>query len=86
MKVSFDKKGGILKLPQLIVNDKTETFFRNLIAYEQNGHNEKYISYVIFMDSLINTVEDVELLMKRNICELAWKKSASSRPILQSLQ
>ncbi|KAK1390671.1 hypothetical protein POM88_018849 [Heracleum sosnowskyi] len=55
---------GLLTLPQLTVNDTTETFFRNLIAYEQCGHYEKHItSYVMFMNSLINTAEDVELLV-----------------------
>ncbi|WOH08597.1 hypothetical protein DCAR_0728041 [Daucus carota subsp. sativus] len=68
--VSFDIKGGGLKLPRITVNEKTETFFRNLIAYEQCGHYEKYItSYVIFMDSLINTAEDVELLVSNKIIE-----------------
>lgn len=68
--VSFDKKVGLLQLPQLTVNDKTETFFRNLIAYEQCGHYGKYItSYIIFMDTLINTAEDVELLVDCKVLE-----------------
>lgn len=66
--VSFDKKAGRLKIPQLTVNDTTETFFRNLIALEQCGNDVKFItSYIIFMDSLINTAEDVELLVKHKI-------------------
>lgn len=66
--VSFES--GLLKLPQLTVNDKTETFFRNLIAYEQCGHYEKHItSYIIFMDSLINTAEDVVLLVKKGVID-----------------
>ncbi|KAK1390670.1 hypothetical protein POM88_018848 [Heracleum sosnowskyi] len=66
--VSFEL--GLLKLPQLTVNDETETFFRNLIAYEQCGHYEKHItSYIIFMDSLINTAEDVDLLVKHGVID-----------------
>ncbi|WOH08595.1 hypothetical protein DCAR_0728039 [Daucus carota subsp. sativus] len=66
--VSFDKKAGLLKMPQLTVNDTTEAFFRNLIAFEQCENDVKFItSYIIFMDSLINTVEDVELLVKHEI-------------------
>ncbi|KAF1002759.1 UPF0481 protein At3g47200-like [Apium graveolens] len=66
--VSFES--GMLKLPQLTVNDKTETFFRNVIAFEQCGHYEKHItSYIIFMDSLINTAEDVKLLVKHGVID-----------------
>lgn len=68
--VSFDKKAGLLKLPQLTVNDTTETFFRNLIAFEQCENDDKYItSYIILMDSLINTAEDVELLVEHKIID-----------------
>ncbi|KAK1390833.1 hypothetical protein POM88_019011 [Heracleum sosnowskyi] len=66
--VSFDKVAGLLKIPQLTVNDTTETFFRNLIAFEQFKNEDKFItSYIIFMDSLINTAEDVELLVNHKI-------------------
>ncbi|PIN08119.1 hypothetical protein CDL12_19312 [Handroanthus impetiginosus] len=59
---------GELTLPSLIVNDLTETFFRNLIAFEHCGYNSKDItSYVIFMDNLINTPNDVDLLVKHGI-------------------
>lgn len=62
----FEK--GELTIPRLIVNDSTETFFRNLIALEQCGYYSKDItSYVILMDSFINTPNDVDLLVKRGI-------------------
>lgn len=68
--VSFSVSDGVLTIPQLTVNDWTETFFRNLIAFEQCGHYYKSItSYIIFMDSLINTPKDVELLVKHKIIE-----------------
>ncbi|KAI3470056.1 hypothetical protein Pfo_026719 [Paulownia fortunei] len=64
--VLFNK--GELTIPRLIVNDSTETFFRNLIAFEQCGYYSKDItSYVILMDSLINTPNDVVLLVNRGI-------------------
>lgn len=66
--VSFDE--GELKIPPLTVNDNTETFFRNSIAFEQCGYYGKNItSYVILMDSLINTGKDVDLLVKYGIIE-----------------
>ncbi|KAL8121926.1 UPF0481 protein At3g47200-like [Apium graveolens] len=66
--VSFDKDTGELHIPQLTVNDTTETFFRNLIAFEQCLYSKKHItSYIILMDSLINTAEDVKLLVQNDI-------------------
>lgn len=67
--IEFSK--GVLTIPKLIVNDMTETFFRNLIAYEQCGYlgyySEDITSYVILMDGFINTHHDVDLLVKQGI-------------------
>ncbi|XP_074343548.1 UPF0481 protein At3g47200-like [Apium graveolens] len=64
--VSFE--AGRLTIPSLIVDDKTETFFRNLIAFEKCGHHVKYItSYIIFMYNLIETDEDMKLLLDYGI-------------------
>lgn len=64
-------EGGVLSIPELIVNDTTETFFRNLIAFEQCGYcgyySEEITSYVILMDSFIDTRHDVDLLVKSGI-------------------
>ncbi|GMP86435.1 hypothetical protein CsSME_00039217 [Camellia sinensis var. sinensis] len=57
---------GYFKIPKFKVDDKTETFFRNIIAYEQHSSEDdkhKYFSDDIFlMDLLINTKEDVNKL------------------------
>lgn len=66
-KVSFDKGTGELCIPQLTVNNTTETYFRNLVAFEQSQYEKHITSYVILMDSLINTAEDVKLLVKNRI-------------------
>lgn len=65
--MTFNKDTGELCIPQLTVNDTTETFFRNLIAFEQSQHQRHITSYVTLMDSLINTAEDVKLLIKNGI-------------------
>ncbi|KAF1002976.1 UPF0481 protein At3g47200-like [Apium graveolens] len=68
--VLFNKLTGELRIPQLTVNGTTETFFRNVIALEQCLYSTKHItSYVIFMDSLINTSKDVDLLVKHKIID-----------------
>jgi hypothetical protein len=68
----FDIKfnNGVLEIPSLIIEDRSESIFRNLIAYEQYSQNNdvKYVTdYVIFMDYLINSSKDVELLRQRGI-------------------
>ena len=58
-----------LYVPQFLVEDKTESFFRNLMALEQCHYpSEAYIcNYICLLDYLINTREDVELLVDKKI-------------------
>ncbi|XP_057467919.1 UPF0481 protein At3g47200-like [Actinidia eriantha] len=62
---------GTLTIPGLKINEWTETFFRNLIAFEQcERMSPRHISdYIIFMDSLINTYKDVDVLINNKIFE-----------------
>ncbi|GMP86431.1 hypothetical protein CsSME_00039213 [Camellia sinensis var. sinensis] len=60
------------KIPKFKVNDSTETFFRNIIAYEQHSSDDKpryFTDYTSFMDELINTKEDVSQLRGHEILE-----------------
>ncbi|XP_031104005.1 uncharacterized protein LOC116007472 [Ipomoea triloba] len=61
---------GVLEIPSSALYDPTETFFRNLIAYEQHSPdvNPMYFTdYAKFMDDLINTEKDVNLLRLKNV-------------------
>ncbi|GFY82271.1 hypothetical protein Acr_02g0005110 [Actinidia rufa] len=62
---------GTLTVPGLKINEWTETFFRNLIAFEQcERMSPRHISdYIIFMDRLINTYKDVDVLIYNKIFE-----------------
>ncbi|KAL3726717.1 hypothetical protein ACJRO7_031591, partial [Eucalyptus globulus] len=63
-------ENGTLKLPVLYVEDDTESKFRNLITYEQHRQSRdiKYFTdYVTFMDCLINSSKDVEVLRRAGI-------------------
>ncbi|CDO99351.1 unnamed protein product [Coffea canephora] len=67
-------ENGVLKIPPLVVHDNTESFFRNLIAYEQYMSNPaeawKCITgYMIFLDCLIDSPSDVERLRRHDIIE-----------------
>ncbi|PON67192.1 hypothetical protein TorRG33x02_265600 [Trema orientale] len=64
-------KNGILEIPRLLIHDGTKSLFLNLIALEQchfDSSNE-ITSYVIFMDNLINSPEDVGYLHYCGIIE-----------------
>lgn len=82
--VSFSS--GELIIPKLTVRDNTETFFRNSIAFEQYGYYGKNItSYVILMDSLINTENDVDLLVNSKIIEHSLGENAKVADLFNNL-
>lgn len=67
--LSFDIDKGKLMIPSIHVGDDTEMIFRNLIAYESCYKLDRVdvLSYLHFMDYLIDTPEDVELLAEDKI-------------------
>ncbi|PIN22673.1 hypothetical protein CDL12_04618 [Handroanthus impetiginosus] len=75
-----------LTLPSFIVNDSTETFFWNLIAFEHCEYSSKDItSYVIFKDNLLNTHNNVDLLVKHGIIENKLGKSKAVAKLFNNL-
>ncbi|KAI3472904.1 hypothetical protein Pfo_031282 [Paulownia fortunei] len=61
---------GLMEIPSLKVEDSTNTFFRNLIAYEQHSSDVRpkyFTDYAVFMDQLINTDQDVNVLRRSGI-------------------
>ncbi|XVF38066.1 hypothetical protein REPUB_Repub20aG0065800 [Reevesia pubescens] len=70
----FDIKyeNGILKIPNLTIDDNTDYLLRNLIAFEQLfpcGDIRHVTDYTVFMDCLINSAKDVEVLHQFGIIE-----------------
>lgn len=58
-------KKGTLTMPALTIQDWTESFYRNLIVYEQYfpDNQPTYVTdYVVILDCLVNTLGDVEVL------------------------
>lgn len=64
-------KNGILSIPRLFIHDGTKSLFLNLIAFEQCHFDcsNDITSFVIFMDNLINSPEDVGYLHYCGIIE-----------------
>ncbi|XP_049387639.1 putative UPF0481 protein At3g02645 isoform X2 [Solanum stenotomum] len=66
--IKFEK--GLMEIPCFRVEDDTETVLRNLIAYEQQSydvHPTYFSDYATFMDHLIDSDKDVNLLRQKGI-------------------
>ncbi|EFH53989.1 predicted protein [Arabidopsis lyrata subsp. lyrata] len=64
-------ENGYLEIPKLLIHDGTKSLFSNLIAFEQchiDSSND-ITSYIIFMDNLIDSPEDVSYLHYCGIIE-----------------
>ncbi|XP_042974249.1 UPF0481 protein At3g47200-like [Carya illinoinensis] len=73
LNISF--KNGILEIPPLLLQETTETVFRNLIAFEQcyPECEAMFTSYAVLLDSLISTTKDINILCKNNILDACLK-------------
>ena len=71
--VNIEFEEGVLKIPELEVDHSFERLVRNIMALEQCRYpSEAYVcSYIKFMDNLINSAEDVGLLVEKGII-LHW--------------
>ncbi|XP_010426561.1 PREDICTED: UPF0481 protein At3g47200-like [Camelina sativa] len=67
---------GYLEIPKLFIHDGTKSLFLNLIAFEQNhiDSSNDITSYIVFMDNLIDSPEDVSHLRSCGIIE-HWLES-----------
>ncbi|MCL7027780.1 hypothetical protein MKW94_018232 [Papaver nudicaule] len=70
--VKFNRN-GIFEIPPLVIDDYTDRWLRNLIAFEQFRHNRytHMTAYAVLMDGLINSAKDVELLRNKGIL-ISW--------------
>ncbi|KAJ9702533.1 hypothetical protein PVL29_004326 [Vitis rotundifolia] len=64
-------RDGVLEIPKLILGDRGESLFRNLIAFGQCHYlGDTYITdYIHLMDHLINTSKDVDILVNEGIID-----------------
>ncbi|CAL5337265.1 unnamed protein product [Camellia sinensis] len=65
---------GTIEIPTLKVDDDTESFHRNLVAYENYLHvhdtsRNYFTAYMKFMDFLVNSSEDVKILTHHGIIQ-----------------
>ncbi|GMN64755.1 hypothetical protein TIFTF001_033824 [Ficus carica] len=63
--IGFSSIKGELSIPELVIDENTESLFRNLVAYEQYSKHyslHRVVDYLQVMDCLVNSDKDVELL------------------------
>ncbi|XP_048498770.1 UPF0481 protein At3g47200 [Beta vulgaris subsp. vulgaris] len=67
--IQFPGRQGAFEIPPLHITAWTETYFRNLLAFERCCPDRKpYVaSYLFLMNRLINETDDVRLLERRGI-------------------
>ncbi|XP_050273044.1 UPF0481 protein At3g47200-like [Quercus robur] len=67
--ITFEFANGVLEIPCLELYDGTETLIRNVMALEQYCYpTNRYVTdYFGFLDDLINTTEDMDLLCNNKI-------------------
>ncbi|KAE8659475.1 hypothetical protein F3Y22_tig00116962pilonHSYRG00501 [Hibiscus syriacus] len=85
MDITF--RGGVLKLPVIIVDDAMEFMFLNLIAFERLhvGVGNEVTSYIFFMDSIIDNEKDVALLYSTGIIQNALGSDKAVANMFNSL-
>lgn len=67
LNIKFNK--GVFEIPPIKVRGNSECLFRNLIAYEQCDRHcrDQFTSYAVFLDCLINSSKDADLLCDEEI-------------------
>ncbi|XP_058084084.1 UPF0481 protein At3g47200-like [Magnolia sinica] len=63
---------GVLEITPFLIHDHSDTLFRNLVAFEQCCLEAKihfFTTYIVFMDFLVNTSNDVALLHHNGIID-----------------
>ncbi|XP_058083999.1 UPF0481 protein At3g47200-like [Magnolia sinica] len=64
-------RDGVLEIPPLLIDDYSDTLFRNLVAFEQCYPEAtiRFTTYLVFMDFLVNASKDVALLHRNEIID-----------------
>ncbi|KAJ4958865.1 hypothetical protein NE237_025976 [Protea cynaroides] len=83
--IKFDPARGVLSVPG-ITSHSTEVILRNFIAYEQYSDDYSYVTeYAAFLDGLIDSRKDVELLQLNGIVETIFGDPKGMAKLFTSL-
>ncbi|CAL5347805.1 unnamed protein product [Camellia sinensis] len=62
-------RNGVLEIPALVIEESTTSLFKNLLALEQcqNQKRSSFTSYLFFLDALVDTDKDIDLLLQAGV-------------------
>ncbi|XP_031371654.1 UPF0481 protein At3g47200-like isoform X2 [Punica granatum] len=85
--LDIEFKDGVLSIPHMFMGDYTETIYRNLLAFEQCHYldDSPFTAYFCFMDQLIDSPKDIDLLVECGIIENTLGDSLQAANIFNSL-
>ncbi|KAB1217342.1 hypothetical protein CJ030_MR4G020979 [Morella rubra] len=65
-------KDGVMVIPPMTIREKTESLFRNLIAFEQfdPSTSDEFTSFAVLLDNLIDTSSDIVFLKQKGILQI----------------
>ncbi|KAL0012993.1 hypothetical protein SO802_000062 [Lithocarpus litseifolius] len=80
-------KKGVLEMPLLTLDNKSETLYRNLLALEQCHYSDKaYITdYFILLGFLVTTDNDVKLLVRKGLMANLLGNNDEARDLVKNL-
>ena len=80
-------KKGVLEMPLITLDNKSETLYRNLLALEQCHYSDKaYITdYFILLGFLITTDNDVKLLVRKRVMANLLGNDDEARDLVKKL-
>ncbi|TVU51450.1 hypothetical protein EJB05_02881, partial [Eragrostis curvula] len=83
--IGFEK--GVLTMPEVEVNDRTEKEFINLMAFEllNRGVGSNATAFMIFMDNLIDSERDVALLKSKGVIKNLLSSDKEAAKLFNSL-
>ncbi|KAL4556127.1 hypothetical protein LXL04_038770 [Taraxacum kok-saghyz] len=75
-----------MRMPKLEIHDFSELILRNLVVYEHSSDVGKYVtSYVIALDMLIDTPQDVALLIKSEVLTSYFSSNEEAANMINKL-
>ncbi|PUZ45108.1 hypothetical protein GQ55_8G194100 [Panicum hallii var. hallii] len=83
----IDFEDGVLSMPPFEAHDDTEKNLLNLLAFEKLHPGTRYevLSYLFFMDNMINTERDVALLRSKELVENLLSSDEELAKLVNSL-
>ncbi|KAG5051130.1 hypothetical protein JHK87_003328 [Glycine soja] len=77
--LKYHHRKGVMEMPCLTIEDRTETLFRNILALEQCHYilSPNVTQYLFLLNFLINTEKDVNILVDKKII-VNWMGDANA--------